>query len=80
MKGNNILVLFPIDERQRKIIECVSPNSSYVYKSKEDVDKETVEQAEIIIGNLPPEMLVNSNNLKWLQLNNAGSADIFSRG
>ncbi|WP_315073717.1 D-2-hydroxyacid dehydrogenase [uncultured Clostridium sp.] len=80
MKTNNILVLLPIDERQRKIIECVSPNSNYVYKSKEDVDKETVEQAEIIIGNPPPEMLVNSNNLKWLQLNSAGSDAYIKEG
>ena len=80
MKINNILVLLPIDERQRKIIECVLPNSNYIYKSKEDINKETVEQAEIIIGNPPPEMLAESNNLKWLQLNSAGSDAYIKEG
>lgn len=80
MELNNILVLLPISERQKKIIESAYPNANYIYELRESVNKETVEQAEVIIGNPPPEMLVGSDKLKWLQLNSAGSDAYIKEG
>lgn len=80
MNNRNILVLLPIDERQKKLIEGASPNSSYIYKTYSNVEKSTVQQAEIIIGNPPAEMLIDSPNLKWLQLNSAGSDAYIKEG
>jgi len=80
MNNKNILVLLPIDERQKKLIERASPNSNYIYKTYSNVEKSTVQQAEIIIGNPPAEMLIDSPNLKWLQLNSAGSDAYIKEG
>lgn len=80
MNNRNILVLLPIDERQKKLIEGASPNSNYIYKTYSNVEKSTVQQAEIIIGNPPAEMLIDSPNLKWLQLNSAGSDAYIKEG
>ena len=80
MNANNILILLPIDERQKKIIEDVSPNSKYIYKTYTNVDKSTVQEADIIIGNPPADMLIDSPNLKWLQLNSAGSDAYIKEG
>lgn len=76
----NILVLLPINERQRKLIEVEAPNANYIYRTQLNVDKSTVQKADIIIGNPPAEMLIGSSNLKWLQLNSAGSDAYIKEG
>lgn len=80
MNNINILVLLPINERQKRLIESASPDSKYVYVTQKSVDKQTVQQADIIIGNPPAEMLMDSPNLKWLQLNSAGSDAYIKEG
>jgi phosphoglycerate dehydrogenase-like enzyme len=80
MNARNILVLLPVNEKQKNLIESASPNSNYIYKTYEEVDKETVQKADIIIGNPPAEMLKESQNLKWLQLNSAGADQYIKEG
>lgn len=80
MNINNILVLLPINERQRKLIEIEAPNANYIYRTQLDVDKSIVQKADIIIGNPPADMLIDSPNLKWLQLNSAGSDAYIKEG
>jgi phosphoglycerate dehydrogenase-like enzyme len=80
MNINNILVLLPINERQKKLIESAAPNAKYIYELSKNVDKSTVQSAEIIIGNPPVEMISGSLNLKWLQLNSAGSDAYIKEG
>ena len=80
MNNINILVLLPIDERQRKLIEIEAPNANYIYRTHLDIDKSTVQKADVIIGNPPAEMLIGSPNLKWLQLNSAGSDAYIKEG
>lgn len=76
---NKILVLLPVNESQKKLIEAASPNSQYIYQTIKTVDKKTVQEADVIIGNAPADMVTNSPNLKWLQLNSAGS-DAYIKG
>lgn len=80
MNVGNILILLPINERQRKLIEVEAPNANYIYKTYAEVDKSTVQKSDIIIGNPPVEMLIGSSNLKWLQLNSAGSDAYIEEG
>lgn len=80
MNDRNILVLLPVNEKQKELIESAAPSSNYVYKTYADVDKVTVQKADVIIGNPPAEMLIDSPNLKWLQLNSAGSDAYIKEG
>ncbi len=80
MNAINILILLPINERQRRSIEIEAPNASFIYRTYVDIDKSTVKKADIIIGNPPAEMLIDSPNLKWLQLNSSGSDDYIKEG
>ncbi|AWK50819.1 D-2-hydroxyacid dehydrogenase [Clostridium beijerinckii] len=80
MNVGNILILLPINERQRKLIEVEAPNANYIYKTYAEVDKSIVQKSDIIIGNPPVEMLMGSPNLKWLQLNSAGSDAYIEEG
>ena len=80
MKISNVLVLLPINEKQRNLIESAVPDAKYTYETYDTVDKQIVQGADIIIGNPPAEMLSNSTNLKWLQLNSAGSDAYIKEG
>lgn len=77
---NTILVLIPVDERQKKLIENEAPKAKFIYSNYSTIDKLTLQKADIIIGNPPLEMLVNSLNLKWLQLNSAGTDAYIKEG
>lgn len=80
MKVKNILILLPVNERQKKLIEIEVPDANYIYGTYEEINKSVVQKADIIIGNPPAEMLINSPNLKWLQLNSAGSDAYIKEG
>ncbi|WP_455540126.1 D-2-hydroxyacid dehydrogenase [Terrisporobacter sp.] len=72
----NILVLIPMDEEKKKRIEEKAKDCQIVYYNEDNVSKEEVQKANIIIGKPPVDMVKNSTNLKWLHLNTAG-VDLF---
>lgn len=69
----NILVTLPMAEAQRMELEQMDPGASYHYTKYKSVTRELVQEANIIIGNVPPEFIESSANLEWLQLNSAGT-------
>ncbi len=68
-----ILVNIPVNERHKALLESKAPEAEFVYCPAKDVTQEMVQEMNIIIGNVPPKMLVGSPNLKWIQLNSAGT-------
>ena len=68
----NILVLIPVDDEKKAKLEAVAKGCKVTYSEEETVDKETVQEANIIIGSPKVEMVKGSTNLKWLHLNTAG--------
>ena len=68
-----ILVTLPLDERQKNRLEMNFKHQEFVYCLAEDVTKEVIRDAEVILGNLDPALLQYAEELKWLQLNNAGT-------
>lgn len=69
----NILVTLPMAEAQRMDLEQIDPGASYQYTKYKSVTRELVQEANIIIGNVPPEFIEGSANLEWLQLSSAGT-------
>lgn len=68
-----ILVTLPLDERQKNRLEMNFKHQEFVYCLAEDVTKEVIRDAEVILGNLDSAFLQYAEELKWLQLNNAGT-------
>jgi phosphoglycerate dehydrogenase-like enzyme len=75
-KEINIVVLMPMEDRHRNDLMSVAPGSNFIFTSAKEVNRETLEDAHIIIGNPPLDMVKGCKNLKWLQLDSAG-ADLF---
>lgn len=68
----NILVLIPLEEKNKKLLEQKDISADYVYETPKTVEREQVQAANIIIGNPPADMVKGSENLEWLQLESAG--------
>ena len=68
-----ILVALPASEDQRTRLEKVVPDAEVIYCPAAEVTRELVWKADVILGNVPADLIQNSPNLRWLQLNNAGT-------
>ncbi|WP_346912389.1 D-2-hydroxyacid dehydrogenase [Clostridium sp.] len=72
----NIVVLMPMEERHISDLMAVAAGANFIFTSAKDIDKQTIEDAHIIIGNPPLDMVKGCKNLKWVQLDSAG-ADLY---
>lgn len=69
-----ILVTPPVNDRQKEKLREAAKGHEMVFCRKRDVTEEMLQKAEIILGNLKdPAQLKACRNLKWIQLNNAGT-------
>lgn len=68
-----ILVALPLGERQKERLEQNFRHQEFVYCLPENLTNQILGDAEVILGNVPPECLASARKLKWLQLNNAGT-------
>ncbi len=75
-----ILVLLPVRDCHRKILETAGAGCHFVYDSANEAGTEEITRAGIIIGNPPPDRLKESPRLEWLQLGSAGADDYIKPG
>ncbi len=68
-----IVVTIPVKDRHKQYLEDIGAGCSFCYASASDVTGEMIQDADIIIGNVEPELLKEAADLKWMQLNSAGS-------
>lgn len=74
---SQILVTIPAKPHHRELLEKAAPNADFTYLSPAEVTDDVLENAEVVLGNLPPAAFKKAKNLKLLQLNSAGS-DIYA--
>ena len=68
----NILVLPPVNDSHKTMLEAAAPGASITYSSPADVNEDQVAGADVIFGNVPPALLAAASGLRLLQLNSAG--------
>ena len=68
----NVLVLPPVNDAQKEILETAASEASFTYSSPETVDEAQVAHADVVFGNVRPELLGAARGLRMLQLNSAG--------
>ncbi len=76
----NVLVLIPVNQKHKELLEEKAPSASFTYAAPETVDLATVQNADIIIGNPPAAMIKGSKKLGLLQLNSAGVGEFANPG
>ena len=72
MQEKTILTVIPVNGKHQELLEKAAQNEKLIFSDPESVTQEQVDQAEIILGNVPPEMVKKAKKLEWLQLNSAG--------
>lgn len=68
-----VLVVMDVLEEHKLILESVSSDIEIEYIPARSVEARDVENVDMIIGNLNPQILKHCKQLKLLQLNNAGT-------
>lgn len=68
-----VLVTIPVKDRHKAYLEEIGRDCAFLYKEVSAVAEADVRDAQIIIGNVPPEMIGGSPKLEWIQLNSAGA-------
>ena len=61
-------------------LEEFADKSCFTYTSYKKATKKMAEEADIIIGNIDPDLLEYAKNLEWLQLNSAGADAYVKKG
>lgn len=68
-----VLVLISINDTKKKYLEENTPNFNFEFVSYDKLSLVQVQNANVIIGNPPAEMLSQAKNLEWLHLESAGT-------
>lgn len=79
-KNYKILVVLPTEERHKELLKGSADGAEMEFISPEDLTKEQVHDADVIIGNVAPELIKGTSKLKWLQLNSAGTDGYTAEG
>lgn len=72
MEEKKILVAIPMTQTQKDQLRQLLPEAEYCYTTFSEVTVEQVQQAQIILGNVPAGMIQSCEKLAWLHLNSAG--------
>ena len=70
-----ILSILPANEEQEKKLKEAAQKfgATIIFQDRKKVTEEEVLDADIILGNAPPQFVTKSRKLKWLQTNSAGT-------
>jgi phosphoglycerate dehydrogenase-like enzyme len=81
MEKTRVLVLWEdMTEERKRVLESLAPEAEFIYATRRDADKETVQSAKIILGNPSQDKVAGSPNLRFLQLASAGAESYVKDG
>ena len=80
MENKNILIIVPMEDKHKKRITEAAKGCLVTYSTPKDVTEEMVSNANIIVGNVPPEYIKSSEKLEFLQLSSSGSDNYVKDG
>jgi phosphoglycerate dehydrogenase-like enzyme len=75
----HILVLMKTDESQRDMLRMAAPGAKMDFVKPKELKPQQVEEADIVIGNLPERFLPELKRAKLLQLQTSGVAEYYLR-
>ncbi|WP_036606948.1 D-2-hydroxyacid dehydrogenase [Oribacterium sp. P6A1] len=73
-----ILGAMPFTDDDKKYLENIAKDCEFVYKNKESVGEDDVQDIDIILGNVSPDVISRAPKLRWLQTNSAG-VDVYCK-
>ena len=80
MKKEKVVFTFKLNEEEQKSFEKFNDRVDFIFGEWNILSEAELEDANVIIGNLPLEKLAMVRDLKWLQLNSAGTEPYSNSG
>ena len=68
-----ILVVLPVKEHHKELFLKSAPKAEFIYEDASKVTKDMLKDVDATIGNISPALLAGCENIKWVQLNSAGT-------
>lgn len=68
-----ILVVLPVEHQHKEIFKRAAGDAEVIFCSEPSEYKAVLRDVDAVIGNVPVEMLRGCEQLRWIQLNNAGT-------
>ena len=77
-----VLVTIPVKDEHRPVLEAAAPGMTFRYANRlvQKASPEEIAEAEVILGNVPIPALSGAKNLRFLQLDSAGSTEYAREG
>lgn len=75
-----ILVVLPVQEVHKQLLEQSAPEARFIYASEQNLSEELLKTIDIVIGNIPIPYLQQAKQLKWIQLSSAGANQYTQKG
>lgn len=79
-KNLKILVAMPTEAQDKELLISSAGAGEFDFTPAKEITGEQVQNADIIIGNVAPELIRGTTRLKWLQLNSAGTDGYIQSG
>ena len=70
---HKILVSIPVEESHKARLREICPDGEFTYVPVDSATRDEARDAEVILGNVNPAFLKDSPNLRFVQLNSAGT-------
>ena len=80
MSKIKVVFTFALNEDERKSFEEFNSQVDFLFGNWKELTEDDLKDASIVIGNLPIEKLNMIDDLKWLQLNSAGTEPYSNAG
>lgn len=68
-----IIFTIPTEDGVRERFQSIAPDAEFVFAAPKELSESDLEDADILIGNVPPKMLHAPERLRFFQTNTAGS-------
>lgn len=78
--NKKILVCLPTTEAQRTALQAAAPEADFRFTTESTVTAADAVWAEIVLGNVPVEMIAQNDRIEWFQSNAAGPNDYLKPG
>lgn len=70
--SKQILVALPVTEAHRATLTAAAPEAKFDFATGETATAEQIRRADVIMGNVPVELIRQNHHLEWFQSNFAG--------
>lgn len=77
---NKILVVLPVEDCHKELFAKADPTAEFIYMPDAEVTRELASTVDIVIGNISASTIAGLPNIKWLQLNSAGTDGYTTEG